>query len=175
MTHWCDAGRKDACALNGTLPTEEFWTNWEATVGFRWAFEYLEMYASAKLVVTSRIHSALPSIALGTPVVFMDGNDLPGGQRTRVQGLLPLFHSADVLPAVNPEQGRFPAQCNQTERLRLAANLLSAPSIPTNIRDSAHKFGVVDFDAGKRVNRSGSDIDQADCSSRARGDKIKLL
>jgi hypothetical protein len=35
------------------------------------AEELLEKYATAKLVVTSRLHCALPCLALGTPVVFI--------------------------------------------------------------------------------------------------------
>lgn len=33
--------------------------------------EYLKLYQGAKLVVTSRLHAALPAIALGTPVLFV--------------------------------------------------------------------------------------------------------
>lgn len=43
------------------------------------AEDALKDYASAKLVVTSRIHCALPCLALGTPVLFLlDGLEDPG-------------------------------------------------------------------------------------------------
>lgn len=38
---------------------------------YKMAKEYLKKYAEAKLVVTSRIHCALPCLALGTPVLFL--------------------------------------------------------------------------------------------------------
>jgi len=40
------------------------------------AEELLYKYARAKLVITSRIHCALPCLALGTPVVFVHGGGL---------------------------------------------------------------------------------------------------
>ena len=38
---------------------------------FRRAEDMLALYASAKAVVTSRVHSALPCLAMGTPVLFI--------------------------------------------------------------------------------------------------------
>lgn len=38
----------------------------------RAAEKLLETYASAKLVVTDRLHAALPCLAFGTPVIFLD-------------------------------------------------------------------------------------------------------
>ena len=40
------------------------------------AEQHLKYIANAKLVITSRIHSALPAVAFGTPVYFylMDWN-----------------------------------------------------------------------------------------------------
>eukprot|EP00276_Gloeochaete_wittrockiana_P014208 CAMPEP_0184334974 /NCGR_PEP_ID=MMETSP1089-20130417/3619_1 /TAXON_ID=38269 ORGANISM="Gloeochaete wittrockiana, Strain SAG46.84" /NCGR_SAMPLE_ID=MMETSP1089 /ASSEMBLY_ACC=CAM_ASM_000445 /LENGTH=692 /DNA_ID=CAMNT_0026659417 /DNA_START=86 /DNA_END=2161 /DNA_ORIENTATION=+ len=35
------------------------------------AMDYLRTYARAKLIITERLHAALPSIALGTPVLFL--------------------------------------------------------------------------------------------------------
>lgn len=53
----------------------------------------LKNIANAKLVVTSRIHSALPAVAFGTPVLFLsDGLDHPN-QKSRLQGLEPFFNS----------------------------------------------------------------------------------
>jgi len=40
----------------------------------RGAERFLERYAKAKLVVTSRLHCALPCLAFGTPVVFVHKN-----------------------------------------------------------------------------------------------------
>ncbi len=49
----------------------------------------LKKYASAKLVVTSRIHCALPCLALGTPVLFlMEGLTNEGLHMSRFRGIL---------------------------------------------------------------------------------------
>ncbi|MUP36991.1 polysaccharide pyruvyl transferase family protein [Labilibaculum euxinus] len=40
---------------------------------FEVATDFLKQLANAKLVVTSRLHTALPCLAFGTPVIFVDG------------------------------------------------------------------------------------------------------
>lgn len=57
------------------------------------AYARLLIYAQAKLVITSRIHVALPCVAVDTPVIFIQAKDLPGGSTSRVKGLLDLFHT----------------------------------------------------------------------------------
>ena len=52
------------------------------------ASELLDKYAKAKLVITSRIHCALPCIALGTPVYFVDVGYDREGSRDRFDGIL---------------------------------------------------------------------------------------
>ena len=57
------------------------------------AQEQLQWIAHAKLVVTSRIHTALPAVAMGVPVIFLsDGLEHPN-QHSRLAGLTQLFHS----------------------------------------------------------------------------------
>lgn len=51
------------------------------------ANELLDLYAGAKLVVTSRLHCALPCLALGTPVVFV----VPDSSDPRFTGLSDLL------------------------------------------------------------------------------------
>ncbi len=48
----------------------------------------------AKVVITSRIHSALPASVNGVPVIFVERSDknLPGGEGGRTQGISDLFH-----------------------------------------------------------------------------------
>lgn len=41
------------------------------------ASEYIDCYSSSSLVVTSRLHAALPCLALGTPVIFINPNHRP--------------------------------------------------------------------------------------------------
>lgn len=53
------------------------------------AKSYLSKYATAKLVITSRIHCALPCLALGTPVLFlMEGLTDEGQHMSRFRGVL---------------------------------------------------------------------------------------
>jgi glycosyltransferase involved in cell wall biosynthesis len=56
----------------------------------------LEHYRRAALVVTGRLHCALPALALGTPVVFVprDGRD-PRYQA--IEGLVPVYRPGDTI------------------------------------------------------------------------------
>jgi hypothetical protein len=55
------------------------------------AEEQLMRIGSAKMVITSRIHSALPAVAFGTPVLFLsDGLEHPN-QKSRLEGLESFF------------------------------------------------------------------------------------
>lgn len=64
---------------------------------FAKAQSYLERYAAARVVVTSRIHCALPCLALGTPVLFLNAftDEI---DTCRFEGLLGLFNRIDVAP-----------------------------------------------------------------------------
>ena len=58
---------------------------------------YIRMYSSAKLVITSRIHAALPCLALDTPVVFcstenLANNGIEGSAGGRFGGLIDLMN-----------------------------------------------------------------------------------
>lgn len=57
------------------------------------AKELLDLYASAKLVITSRIHCALPCLALGTPVIFFDFGYVRKINRDRFEGILDLMNT----------------------------------------------------------------------------------
>jgi hypothetical protein len=56
---------------------------------FDHARDLLNKYANASLVVTSRIHCALPCLGFETPVIFIDNDNLIPG---RLKGLIELFH-----------------------------------------------------------------------------------
>ncbi|NUY80870.1 polysaccharide pyruvyl transferase family protein [Flavobacterium sp. MAH-1] len=62
---------------------------------FAMAEDILKKYAKAKLVITSRIHCALPCLALGTPVIFVNGFD-SFVDSCRFDGILDLFNRVDV-------------------------------------------------------------------------------
>jgi hypothetical protein len=46
----------------------------DSKVKFARAKELIDIYSKAKLVITSRIHCALPCVGLGTPVIFLHDN-----------------------------------------------------------------------------------------------------
>jgi len=63
--------------------------------------ELLRKYANARYVVTSRIHCALPCLALKTPVIFVSSSDMerdirPTRPAGRLGGLIDLFKNAYV-------------------------------------------------------------------------------
>lgn len=61
------------------------------------ARKLVKTYASAKLVVTSRIHCALPCLAVETPVIFINSDALQGNSvrsSGRFGGLIELLHVA---------------------------------------------------------------------------------
>ncbi|MFY0714347.1 polysaccharide pyruvyl transferase family protein [Seonamhaeicola sp. NFXS20] len=69
---------------------------------FEMAETLLKKYARAKLVITSRIHCALPCLALGTPVIFVNGFD-SFVDSCRFDGILELFNRIDI----NSKTGEF--------------------------------------------------------------------
>jgi hypothetical protein len=69
---------------------------------FAMAEDLLNKYARAKLVITSRIHCALPCLAMGTPVIFVNGFD-SFVDSCRFDGILELFNRIDV----NAKTGEF--------------------------------------------------------------------
>lgn len=83
-------------------PEVEFITQWRPKGAmppveqkFKEAEALLERYARAKLVVTSRIHCALPCLAMGTPVCFLDIGYDTGSLRDRFDGIMGLFNVVD--------------------------------------------------------------------------------
>ena len=79
------------------------------------AIKQLRDIAKAKLLITSRIHSALPAVAFGTPVLFIsDGLDHIN-QKSRLQGMEPFFpilNSKDLIKWTfkwpNPTKSHLP-------------------------------------------------------------------
>ena len=56
----------------------------------------VRLYARAKLVITSRIHCALPCLGLQTPVVFLKRENDSETSSCRMSGLLDLFNILDI-------------------------------------------------------------------------------
>jgi hypothetical protein len=91
---------------------------------------YLQRYARARLVLTSRLHCALPCLAFGTPVVFLDAFTRTS-QTCRFDGLLDLLHRVTCRPDLPPVTS-FDVRCplrsedipdNPTNHFALAAAL----------------------------------------------------
>lgn len=64
--------------------------------GIEYAEHLLELYSRAQLVITSRIHCALPCVGIETPVLFVTSEELESSDSVRntgrFSGLLDLFH-----------------------------------------------------------------------------------
>ena len=90
---------------------------------FEMAEELLRKYARAKLVITSRIHCALPCLAMGTPVVFLNGFE-SSVDTCRFDGILNLFNRMDV----NMKTGDFTTNFGFT-------NMISSELQVTNPND----------------------------------------
>ena len=71
------------------------------------AWDLMRQYATARMVVTSALHSALPSLAFDTPMVFVH-DELKFRHDERFPGLVDLFprivltNSATTVPQSNP-------------------------------------------------------------------------
>jgi len=92
-----------------------------ATTRFERAEALLDTYARARLVVTSRLHCALPCLAFGTPVLFVDNVS----DRYRISGLLELLNhatEADILRGATRIDWQAPA-ANPVDISALAAEL----------------------------------------------------
>ncbi|GHE38915.1 polysaccharide pyruvyl transferase family protein [Sphingobacterium griseoflavum] len=68
---------------------------------FALAEDLLKKYARAKLVITSRIHCALPCLAMGTPVLFITGGGLFNkSEMSRLQGIIEHLNVVSTEPLV---------------------------------------------------------------------------
>lgn len=74
---------------------------------FEIADSLLRKYSTAKLVITSRIHCALPCLAMGTPVIYINGFD-DFADTCRFDGILDLFNRIDI----NVKTGEFSTNFN---------------------------------------------------------------
>lgn len=82
---------KSAIFINQEPPANTY-TNEQK---FEMGEDLLRKYAKAKLVITSRIHCALPCLAMGTPVIFVNGFD-SFVDSCRFDGILDLFNRIDI-------------------------------------------------------------------------------
>jgi hypothetical protein len=95
---------------------------------FKKAQELLDMYAQAKLVITSRLHCALPCLAFGTPVIFFYKNK----EDIRFKGLIELFNSYDLKEL---EKGKVKINWNNPK-----PNLVNITNLRKNLEIKCKKF-----------------------------------
>lgn len=76
---------------------------------FEMAEDLLNKYARAKLVITSRIHCALPCLAMGTPVIFINGFE-NFVDSCRFDGILDLFNRIDIDAKTGKFTANFPLE-----------------------------------------------------------------
>lgn len=88
--------------IDKELQREAIFINQEPEAGkytdaekFAMAEDLLNKYARAKLVITSRIHCALPCLAMGTPVIFVNGFET-FVDSCRFEGIIDLFNRIDI-------------------------------------------------------------------------------
>lgn len=87
----------------------------------------VKKYAASKTVVTSRIHCALPCLAVETPVLFTIGSAIdeksPASSAGRFGGLLDLFHVARIEKLKVANCPELPLRKNKDDYKKLASEL----------------------------------------------------
>lgn len=117
------------------------------------AFQAMKKYSRAKLVITQRLHVALPSAAMGTPVILLKDESLPGGGGKtgleRLSGLSEVVHTFDASEFADLKESKLfnwdkpPQNPNESKRLNIRNRLRVFAYCNDNIRDSARKFGMI--------------------------------
>ena len=122
------------------------------------AFEMIGAYSQAKLVITQRIHCALPSAAMGIPVLFINSHSMPGGSGSgtvpslRIVGLLDYFHTVDTYSLSKEKTAEFllnfdysspPPNPNMNLLMRDRAVNWNVIRQRQPLYDAARKFGLL--------------------------------
>ena len=105
---------------------------------FKLAEELLHKYARAKLVITSRIHCALPCLALGTPVIYINGFD-SFVDSCRFDGILELFNRIDVNTKTGAFTANFPLDGKINRNTRIE-NLEKHQELANKLKQICRKF-----------------------------------
>ena len=132
---------------------------WVSQRRFTEAFQVIERYSKAKLVITQQIHSALLCVAMGTPVIFINSEVMSGGgggisKRTSSYtiGLASMFHTLDIhktgkenvpewfakFPWDNP-----PPNPDMATHMRLRATFWYEIRKRPSLYDAGRKFGLI--------------------------------
>jgi len=119
------------------------------------AFERLLLYSRARLVITNRLHVAMPCVALGTPVIFVHGKILPGGGGNRMDGLDVFMHQMRegeptsiptdfdwMNPPVNPRGDDFQKQVKRIQQVSTCHSGILDPSLKFGLIPSEWPVGI---------------------------------
>ncbi len=104
---------------------------------FAMAEDLLAKYAKAKLVITSRIHCALPCLALGTPVIFINGFD-SFVDSCRFDGILELFNRIDVDSKTGDFKANFSLE-GKVDRNTIVKNLEKHHDLANSLKATVQK------------------------------------
>lgn len=123
---------------------------------FQKAYEKIMKYGTAKLVITQRVHCALPSVNMGTPVIFINHPGLLGASTkkasSRTTGLTPLFHTLDLFSLSIEDAKQWlldfpwdnpPPNPRFELMMRLKATQWNVIRQHPTLYDSARKFGLL--------------------------------
>ncbi|XP_038073653.1 uncharacterized protein LOC119741820 [Patiria miniata] len=125
---------------------------------FKAAYNLIDRYSRAHVVITQRVHCALPCVAMGTPVIFLNSDHMPGGNAARaivsprVTGLTPLFHTIDAYNMSEKSIEQWLRDFNWTKpplnpdvslRMRLRATDWNVIRQDQVMYDGARKFGLL--------------------------------
>ena len=86
--------RNQSVFLTHKIPKNIFFPNHPSR--YEQAEKLLDIYSQARLVVTSRLHCALPCLALGTPVIFVNTTNSSKSKELRYGGLIDLMHTCTL-------------------------------------------------------------------------------
>ncbi|XP_033645486.1 uncharacterized protein LOC117304949 [Asterias rubens] len=125
---------------------------------YQTAYNLLESYSRAKLVITQRLHCAMPCVAMGIPVIFIDSPRMPGGGgsskrgSSRIQGLKSVFHTLDMYQMSDEDAKTWlsefkwnnpPPNPGVSDVMKFRATDWNIIRKNQHLYDSARKFGML--------------------------------
>lgn len=125
---------KSAIFVNQEPPANKF----SDEEKFAMAEDLLHKYARAKLVITSRIHCALPCLAMGTPVIFVNGFET-FVDSCRFEGIVDLFNRIDI----NTKTGEWTANFELNGKISqstVVTNLEKHHQIAAALKEKCKQF-----------------------------------
>lgn len=105
---------------------------------FEMAEDLLRKYAKAKLVITSRIHCALPCLAMGTPVIFINGFET-FVDACRFEGIVDLFNRIDINTKTGAWTANFDLDGKITANTKVK-NLEKHHTIANSLKEKCRAF-----------------------------------